>query len=226
VTPDLTYAIGDIHGCHDLLLTLLGGIEEHAGGRSYRLVFLGDYIDRGPDSAGVIRAVRQLQQRSPETVTCLKGNHEQLLVEAAHGPNSALQWLYNGGDAALRSFRARGLDGPPAETIEWARQLPTFYEDERHYYVHAGLDPTRPLHDQTDHDRIWIRGPFLNVDHDFGKHVVHGHTPQRSGLPEERRYRTNLDTAAVYGGALTAGVFTADQDQAVAFLRVAAEESF
>ncbi len=220
---DLTYAIGDVHGCHDLLLALLGGIEEYAGGRSYRLVFLGDYIDRGPDSAGVIRTVRQLQQRSPETVICLKGNHEQLLIEAAEDPNRVLLWLHNGGDAALRSFRAWSMDELPPDVIEWARQLPTSYEDERRYYVHAGLDPARPLAEQSDHDRIWIRGPFLKADHDFGKHIVHGHTPQRSGLPDEHPYRTNLDTAAVYGGALTAGVFTSDQDRAAAFLRVVAE---
>jgi serine/threonine protein phosphatase 1 len=223
VTPDLTYAIGDIHGCNNLLLALLEGIEDHAGGRPYRLVFLGDYIDRGPDSAGVIQTVRQLQQQSPETVICLRGNHEQLLVEAADDPNSVLPWLSNGGDMTLRSFRAQGMDSPPAEVIEWAEQLPTFYEDERHYYVHAGLDPSRPLNDQTDHDRIWIRSPFVDADHDFGKYVVHGHTPLGGGLPDERPYRTNLDTAAVYGGALTAGLFTADQDRAVVFLRVAAE---
>ncbi len=74
MTPDLTYAIGDIHGCHGLLLTLLEGVVEHAGARSYRLVFLGDYIDRGPDSAEVIQTVRQLQQQSPEAVICLKGS--------------------------------------------------------------------------------------------------------------------------------------------------------
>ena len=122
--PDPTCAIGDIHGCYDLLLALLGGIEEHAGGRPYRLVFLGDYIDRGPDSAGVIQTVRQLQQRSPETVICLRGNHEQLLVEAADDPDTVLLWLHNGGDAALRSFRARGMNEPPAEALSGLASCP------------------------------------------------------------------------------------------------------
>jgi serine/threonine protein phosphatase 1 len=218
----LTYAIGDIHGCNDLLLTLLDAVDDHAGGRPYKLVFLGDYIDRGLDSAGVIETVRSLQRTSPGAVICLKGNHEDLLVQAADDPLREDNWLYNGGDTTLRSFRARTVRELPPDVIEWARQLPTFYEDERRYYVHAGLYPGRSLDNQTDHDRVWIRRPFVDVDHDFGKYVVHGHTPQRDGMPDERQFRTNLDTAAVYGGALTAGVFTDDQDHAVAYLRVRA----
>jgi serine/threonine protein phosphatase 1 len=162
--------------------------------------------------------------RAPlDAVVCLKGNHEDLMVLAADDPYRAHNWLYNGGDTTLRSFGVRRVGELPRDVIEWARDLPTIYEDERRYYVHAGLDPQRPLSEQTDHDRVWIRRPFVDVDQDFGKHVVHGHTPQRDGTPDERPYRTNLDTAAVYGGALTAGVFTDAQDRAVAYLRVRAE---
>jgi serine/threonine protein phosphatase 1 len=222
----LTYAIGDVHGCHELLLTLLESIERHADGRPYKLVFLGDYIDRGPDSAGVIEVVRELQTRSRDAVVALKGNHEDLMVMAADDPLRANNWLYNGGDATLQSFGVRTVREVPFDVIAWARDLPTFHEDERRYYVHAGIDPQRSLSEQTDHDRIWIRRPFLDVEHNFGKHIVHGHTPQHDGTPDERRYRTNLDTAAVYGGALTAGVFTDEQDRAVAYLRVRAGHAF
>jgi len=223
---DLTYAVGDIHGCHELLLALLDGIEDHAAGRLYTLVFLGDYIDRGPESAGVLQTVRQLQERSPERVICLKGNHEALMIEAAADPDRAPLWLYNGGDAALASFGVSRVGDLPADVLRWVGSLPTFYEDGRRYYVHAGVTPARPLADKDDHDRVWIRQPFLDVDHDFGKHVVHGHTPQLSAVPDERPNRTNLDTAAVYGGALTAGVFTAERDHAIRYLRVRARSRF
>jgi serine/threonine protein phosphatase 1 len=184
-------------------------------------VFLGDYIDRGPDSAGVIETVRELQTRSPDAVVALKGNHEDLMVMAPDDPLRVHNWLYNGGDATLQSFGVPTVREVAPDVMEWARDLPTFHEDKRRYYVHAGLDPQRALSEQTDYDRLWMKRPFLDAEHNFGKHVVHGHTPQRDGTPE-RRYRTNLDTAAVYGGALTAGVFTDEQDRAVAYLRVRA----
>ena len=91
--PALTYAIGDIHGCHDLLLALLQGVEDHAASQPYRLVFLGDYIDRGPDSAGVLAMVRQRQEASPDAVVCLMGNHEALLLQAAADLSHVPAWL-------------------------------------------------------------------------------------------------------------------------------------
>ena len=221
---DLTYAIGDIHGCHELFMALLQGIEEHAAGQTYRLVLLGDYVDRGPDSASVLNTIRELQARFPENLVCLMGNHEAMMLEAVEGQNGSDQWLWNGGDATLASFGVSSAQDLPRDLIAWVRQLPTFYEDERRYYVHAGVHPMRSLADQNDQDRLWIREPFLEVEHDFGKHIVHGHTPLRTPSPDERRFRTNLDTAAVFGGALTAGAFTADQDHALVNLRVLANE--
>jgi len=215
----LTYAIGDIHGRHDLLQPLLLQIEDHAAGRAHKLVFLGDYIDRGPDSAAVIATVRSLQDSGvPETV-CLMGNHEAMLLEVAEKPELAWWWIGNGGDATLQSFGAASVREIGPDVLAWLRALPTSHEDSSRYYVHAGLMPGRPLAAQAEKDKLWIREPFLGVDYDFGKHVVHGHTPVRSARPDTRRFRTNLDTGAVFGGVLTAGIFTDAEAAPVAFLQ-------
>jgi len=204
----LTYAIGDIHGRHDLLRRLLEEIYGHASGRPHRLVFLGDYIDRGPDSAAVVADVRRLQAEASGRVVALMGNHEAMLLAAVRHPKSAgMQWLANGGLATLASYDAAAPGDIPADVVAWMATLPTSYEDEWRYFVHAGVMPGRPLSAQSEMDKIWIREPFLYNEYDFGKHVVHGHTPVRDATPECLRHRTNLDTAAVFGGALTAGIF-------------------
>ena len=215
----LTYAIGDIHGRLDFLMDLLSQIITHANGRSCKLVFLGDYIDRGPDSAGVLALVRRFQQHWPESVICLKGNHEAMLLEVVTEPAVTSWWLGNGGDNTLVSFGVSHPGDLPADVLSWIAGLPTLYEDEHRYFVHAGLHPDLSLSEQDDQTKLWIRDEFLLVDHDFGKHVVHGHTPSQAGGPEVRSYRTNLDTGAVFGGPLTAGVFTDERGPAIAFLR-------
>jgi serine/threonine protein phosphatase 1 len=215
----LTYAIGDIHGRLDLLMDLLSQIITHANGRSCKLVFLGDYIDRGPDSAGVLALVRRFQQHWPESVICLKGNHEAMLLEVVTEPAVTSWWLGNGGDNTLVSFGVSHPGDLPADVLSWIAGLPTLYEDEHRYFVHAGLHPDLSLSEQDDQTKLWIRDEFLLVDYDFGKHVVHGHTPSQTGGPELRPYRTNLDTGAVFGGPLTAGVFMDERGPAVAFLK-------
>jgi serine/threonine protein phosphatase 1 len=218
MSEKLTYAIGDVHGRLDLLMDLLSRIIAHARGRSCKLVFLGDYIDRGPDSAGVVALVRRFQQRWPGNVICLKGNHEAMLLEAVAEPAVTSWWLGNGGDATLTSFGVSHPGDIPAGVRSWMAGLPTLYEDENRYFVHAGLHPGVSLTEQDDQTKLWIRDEFLSVAHDFSKHVVHGHTPCETGSPEVRPYRTNLDTGAVFGGRLTAGVFTNERGPAVAFL--------
>jgi serine/threonine protein phosphatase 1 len=218
VSP-LTYAIGDIHGCRDLLVELLGKIRDHAAGRKHRVVFLGDYIDRGPDSAGVVATVMDLQARSRDHVVCLKGNHEDLLLTAVADPGKASWWLENGGDVAMASFEVKTPGAIPQRVLDWMAGLPTLWEDDRRYFVHAGFVPGFPVARQSDRDKLWIREPFLSVDYDFGKHVVHGHTPVPSGRPELRPYRTNLDTAAVFGHALTAGIFDDARAAPIGFLQ-------
>jgi serine/threonine protein phosphatase 1 len=214
-----TYAVGDIHGRRDLLDALLADIAGDAGSHPRRIVFLGDYIDRGPDSAGVIRTVRALEAEEPDRIVALKGNHEDLLARARSSEEWRETWLFNGGDAALGSFGVGRVEDVPPDVLDWVAARPTTVEDEWRCFVHAGLDPSRDRLDQSDEDRLWIRDRFLRADHDFGKLVVHGHTPLRTGLPDLRRHRLNLDTAAVYGGRLTAAVFEDGRERPVGFLQ-------
>ena len=226
IDTEIIYAIGDIHGRSDLLSVLLTEIETHAADRPSRIIFLGDYIDRGPDSAGVIRTVRDLAASRPGLVHCLMGNHEQMLLLAREDQAARACWLDNGGRSTLDSFKAGGPEQLPDDVVGWMRGLPTFYEDAQHYFVHAGVDPSSSLGEQTDADRLWMREPFISADHDFGKHVVHGHTPVRNvigaspPIPDEREHRTNVDTGAVFGGALTAAVFDDRHMHPIGFLQV------
>ncbi len=221
----LTYAIGDIHGCADLLDALLEKIDADAAGRARKLVFLGDYIDRGPDSARVIETVRRLQWREPDDVVCLMGNHEAMLVKSLREPGALDHWLFNGGTETLSSFGVEEIEAFPDDVLDWIEALPTLHEDSLRWYVHAGFKPGTPPPDSDAHTRLWIREPFLDEDHDFGRHVVHGHTPRMRGGPERRRFRTNLDTGAVYGNALTAAVLTPDRAEPAAFLSVPANRN-
>jgi serine/threonine protein phosphatase 1 len=217
-----TYAIGDIHGRADLLVALLAAIRAaHPADRGCNLIFLGDLVDRGPESAKTIAIVRALQEGTePGVVECLRGNHEQMMIDWFRGGDDL--WLVNGGAATIDSFGAAAEDDEAfADAIAWMEASPTWRQDKAHIFVHAGLRPGRALDAQSDHDRLWIRDGFLDVDHDFGKHVVHGHTPRRDG-PERRAFRTNIDTGAVYGGALTAAVLEETSLKPRAFLRIPA----
>lgn len=212
----LTYAIGDVHGCADKLDRLLDRIRAHAAGRPMRLVFLGDYIDRGPDSRRVIATIRRLQS-GLDDVICLRGNHEAILLDAFRTGDEEL-WLLNGALQTLVSYDAMRAADLPREDVEWISSLRLSFDDGRRFFVHAGVNPLASLDRQTEQDLVWIREPFLSSDRDFGRLVVHGHTPLRTGRPDLRRNRLNLDTAAVYGGPLSAAAFTAQETWPVAFL--------
>src|SRR5262245_20262130 len=134
----ITYAIGDIHGRHALLLAMLARIEDHAGGRRHSFVFLGDYIDRGPESAAVIATLRALQKRLSDGVVCLMGNHEWLLLVARADPTREDWWLDNGGGATLDSYGVASARQMPADDVAWIEGLPIDHADHRRYYVHAG----------------------------------------------------------------------------------------
>lgn len=201
----IIYAIGDIHGRSDLLTLLLDKISAHAAGKAGKkhLVYLGDYVDRGPDSAGVIDTILQGPPRGIDEQVCLRGNHEQLMWVANRRIDWAFNWLSNGGLATKKSYgndRAR-----LARHLDWIESLPLTHREGCFLFVHAGIVPGRPLEKQRPTDLMWIRDRFLRDESDHGFIVVHGHTPVYGG-PDVRHNRINLDTGAVYGGPLTCAV--------------------
>jgi serine/threonine protein phosphatase 1 len=214
-----TFAIGDIHGCLRPLRRLLRACEAHAGGRTARYVFLGDYVDRGPDSRDVIELLMQTQQAAPADVVCLMGNHEQMAVMAQDDPRAMPLWLYNSGAATQRSYWRSGGRIEPTH-LAWLRALPLCHDDGLRFFVHAGIDLHMPLDRQSADVMLWMREPFLSeCDRvDCGRFIVHGHTPQVAGVPDQCKRRVNIDTAAVIGGPLTAAVFDESQPEPLGFL--------
>jgi serine/threonine protein phosphatase 1 len=194
------FAIGDIHGRFDLMQRALAKIERLASQAT--VVFLGDYIDRGPQSKETVAALMRGPQRPGDRWICLKGNHEEMLVAAHSGVAGEKRfWLENGGDATLRSF---GGDIPDP-ILAWCRDLPLSYETERYFFVHAGIRPGVPFSRQDARAMLWIRDRFLDDERDHGKHVVHGHTP--FDAVQLHANRTNLDTMAFMSGRLSVGQF-------------------
>lgn len=216
----LTYAIGDIHGCLGHLDALLWQIADHAEDQPRRLVFLGDYVDRGPDSAGVVARVRALEAAEPGRVVCLLGNHEHMMLDALTAPARERLFLFNGGEATLSSYGVDRVHQVPRPDLDWLAARPRSHSDARRVFVHAGLNPAFAWDAQPDDDLVWIRDEFLDSEHDWGRFVVHGHTPRVDGRPDVRPRRVNLDTGAIYGGRLTAGIFGDDADGPVGFLSV------
>jgi serine/threonine protein phosphatase 1 len=213
------YAIGDVHGRADLLQSMLTVIDADLARSPVRRaiqVFLGDYVDRGPDSRAVIDLLID-RSRSHEIV-CLKGNHEVFLLEVLKDPARLQEWRHFGGLLTLVSY---GITPPsmnptaeeqhelierlaralPAEHLRFLQQLPSSFTCGDFFFVHAGVKPGIALERQQDQDLLWIREEFLNSERRFGKYVVHGHTPVRT--PDIRSNRINIDTGAYATGNLT-----------------------
>lgn len=215
-----TYAVGDIHGRLDLLTSAVDAISQHVEGAPFRVVFLGDYVDRGPDSRGVIDLLMDLQREWP--VVCLKGNHEELMLQAVNDPGGGRleRWLEYGGRNTLKSYGVAPdgdlVAGIPREHLRWMASLPRTTGDRHRIYVHAGLAPGTPAHRQKDQTCLWIRERFLQArPGEFEAHVVHGHTPVWEGKPDPSEpelldHRTNIDTAAFATGVLSIAVFEAE----------------
>jgi serine/threonine protein phosphatase 1 len=215
-----TFAIGDIHGRADLLRSLLDGISERAAQTryTYRIVFLGDIIDRGPDSREAMNLVAATITRIPGSLLVL-GNHDsfilRILDEQDPGRKQALllHWIAKmGGGATLASygfdFSNADLDQilgvVDADHIAILRAAEKYVELDRHLLVHAGLEPGVPLSRQDPYKLMWIREPFLSFTGSFGKTVVHGHTPTSSMMVERFHLRIGVDTGAYDRGILSA----------------------
>ena len=217
----LLYAIGDIHGRLDLLDEMFRRIADEAGvfdARRRLLVFLGDYVDRGPDSAGVIDRLLFGLPDGYEGV-CLKGNHEAIMLDFFNRPDRLKVWVHNGAGPTFESYGldVHGFDwhwgdeagcrdgllaAMPDAHRAFLKGLSASYAVGDYFFAHAGARPGVPLERQAPHDLIWIRDLFLYSDEDFGKIVVHGHTPVPE--PEVRANRIGIDTGAWMTGRLTA----------------------
>ena len=213
----LTCAIGDIHGSYTKLANLLRHCADFCGHNNPRFVFLGDYVDRGKRSREVVTLLIEAQRARPGQVVCLRGNHEDMLIAAANRQDEPM-WLYNGGDATLRSYGVESAEDIPAEHLAWFDRLPLSSHDERRFFVHAGIMPGIPLAQQREDVMLWIREPFLSDQNDHGLYVVHGHTPTTTGIPELCHNRLNLDTYAWYGNPLFAAVFDERRVGPLAFI--------
>jgi serine/threonine protein phosphatase 1 len=206
----LTFAIGDVHGCFEKLQSLLSACDKVSPGRPARYILLGDYIDRGPDSRKVVDLLIERQASSGGSFICLRGNHEQMLIEAAapdRSDRALMNWWGNGGEQTLESY---GIDDPtslPAVHINWLKSLPLTVVDPGRLFVHAGIRPGIELSHQSEADLMGIREPFLSSEVNHSLFVVHGHTATSTRLPDLRANRVNMDTAACFGGDLTASVF-------------------
>ena len=197
------FAIADIHGCDEELRALLRLLPLD---RNSRVIFLGDYIDRGPNSRGVVETILELEEYCK--VVCLLGNHELMLREFLDGsdPRLSARFIYNGGGATLASYsNDDGVFVIPEEHVEFFQQkLQYFHVEGDHCFVHAGLpvDVDEINLDEHGEEMVWMRRRPGMVEPNFSKIVVHGHTP----VPEVEinARRINLDTSCVYGRCLTA----------------------
>jgi serine/threonine protein phosphatase 1 len=213
----LTYAIGDVHGMARMLETALATISDDADGRPHRIVFLGDYVDRGPENRRVLGILKAGPGR-PDICewVLLRGNHCTMMIECVIGSRESWMvqtWNGNGGKAVVAEYPAGVLD---PDIVEDARFLDRrtrlhFRDDQGRIFVHAGLEPGIPLEKQKEDTLLWIREGFLDNGHDHGALVVHGHTITPDRRPQIRRRRVGMDTGAfMASGFLSIGVFEDD----------------
>jgi serine/threonine protein phosphatase 1 len=212
------YAVGDIHGRLDLLDSINRRVDDDLAKRPcprHLRIFLGDYIDRGPDSRGVIGRLIELEQEA-ETVF-IKGNHETFIGEFIANPSFLRTWQSLGGLETLASYGLKTQLNPDSkqqrklaeelraaispEHVRFISRLRPCYALDDLFFVHAGIRPGVPLATQKENDLLWIRNEFLLHDGLFEKLIVHGHTPTR--MPEIKLNRINIDTGAYVTGQLT-----------------------
>lgn len=221
---NLTYAIGDIHGRDDLLRPLLAAIKGEATGDTQRFIFLGDIVDRGPDSKECMEIVNQTMLLHPGSKFVL-GNHDERFWHAISGilrPDEEAVWLEDfGGWQTVEAY----CGGQRPSFSEFTAHFQEFYdhhvemlqaavdkvETVNFCFVHAGVRPGVKLADQNPHDLRWIRDGFIEFSGEFEKTVVHGHTITDSELPEVHGNRIAIDTGSYRTGRISAAVFADDE---------------
>jgi len=215
---DRVYAIGDIHGRSDLFAALIDAIEaddQASGEANSTVILLGDLIDRGPDSAGVLRLARSWQQQ--RSVRILVGNHEEMLLKSLNSLDTLRHFLRHGGRQTAISYGASRAafadttveeaqqilrDTIPREDLDYIEGFEDMIRIGDYVFVHAGIDPEVPLETQSRKDLRWIREPFLSHSEPLEGVVVHGHTICE--VPEDTGIRIGIDTGAYVTGRLTA----------------------
>jgi serine/threonine protein phosphatase 1 len=229
----LVYAVGDVHGRLDLLDPLIRQIAADAlevgPSRRPMLVFVGDYVDRGLESKGVIDRILALRADAGFEVRTLKGNHEEAMINFLSNPAAGPEWCEYGGAQTLASYgvsqpKLRGDEAEweltreafgrliPPSHLEFLAGLELILTVGDYAFVHAGLRPGLSIQDQDAHDLMWIRDVFLNERRPFEKVVVHGHTPEEE--PFMGPLRIGIDTGAYATGVLTA-VRLSGEDRAI-----------
>lgn len=208
----LTYAIADLHGRYDLLLRALMAIGDHARDLEHKVITLGDYVDRGPQSREIIQ---HLMGAAGGSLICLGGNHEDMMVQTLRRPLHPGWWIGNGGGATLLSYGhpPKGDFTPevvPAEHLDWMEKLPLYHVDAHRVFVHAYVKQGVPMEDQSAEHMLWTRYPEGAEDGYGARHVVHGHDAFVDG-PKVYKGRTDLDTKAYRTGRLVVGVFDDDR---------------
>jgi serine/threonine protein phosphatase 1 len=215
------YAIGDVHGRFDLFRQLMGLIRiDHIQRAAVRtkIIVLGDIIDRGPDSARLVHGCMNLS-RSNDGFVVLKGNHEEMMVQALTGDIDAYRvWLHFGGRETLKSWNVDPIHTTETptkgdlkaaakmvgkEVIAWLDDLPLYHRHDDFLFVHAGIRPSVPMRRQDSSDLLWITDEFLSSKVDHGVIVIHGHSITEAG-PDVRSNRIGIDTGAYRTNRLTA----------------------
>ncbi|MGH7156231.1 MAG: metallophosphoesterase [Acetobacteraceae bacterium] len=220
------YAIGDIHGCDAQLASLHAIIADDLAARPVSdplLIHIGDYVDRGPESASVVARLLRGGLVDGVPVINLMGNHEHTMIDALAGDRAAAtDWLFQGGRPSLESYgidpdgpRETWMAGIPGDHLNFLHALSLHHHEGGYLFVHAGIRPGLPLEAQAPEDLLRIRQPFLYTEQDLGAVVVHGHTPVKA--PVVRRNRIAIDTGAVFGGKLTCVVL---EGETLGFLAV------
>lgn len=218
--PPVLYAVGDVHGCFDALLDAEARIRADAGRRhaTATVIYLGDYVDRGPHSRRVIDHLSQPAPGDMLNRIMLCGNHDDTFLRFIRDQATSMSWLDFGGDTTLLSYgidpgylirqagdlsalKAAMKEAIPAQHIAFLESLPICLVAGRHLFVHAGVQPGIALNDQSDDDLMWIREPFLSSGPGLDLTVIHGHT--RSVAPDFGRGRIGIDTGCYATGRLT-----------------------